>query len=195
MSLSFQKPMTRKRLPVFRIRYIAPPCDAALLMALMRAWWSGTSVAAMAQMHGLSARRVRAILRSVGCCAQSGRGQGVAPDSRRSVPQQRTQAALAMMGHFRFAQLTVRQRAAVAWTATGLSSRDIAKRMGLTGQRVRMLVAAAGNRLRRHTQRAIPPVALPPSPPPVNENIPMPAVCWDGVVEALTGQWPENTES
>ena len=76
-----------------------------------------------------------------------------------------------MLMHPMVPHLTVRQRAAVAWTAQGLSSAEIGKRMGLTGQRVRYLLVSAEARLRRYSNRSY------------RSQTPMPELCWDGVLD------------
>jgi hypothetical protein len=94
-----------------------------------------------------------------------------------------------MLLHPKASRLTVRQRAAVAWTAMGLSSRDIAKRMGVTGQRVRSMLTAVEMRLRRHTPRPADPDTI------ATDHSPMPTLRWDGLLESLTGQSPANQEN
>lgn len=157
-------------------------------LALLECWWNGWSLQQMGDAQGITRARVAAILREVGC--RAGRCPDQAqrhPDSRRPVPAPRIARARALLAHPKVARLTVRQRAAIAWTALGLSSRDIAKRMGVTGQRVRCLLVSSEARLQRHTPRPV-------SNEPPTDNTPMPALCWDGL-EPLTGQTPENQET
>jgi len=157
-------------------------------LALLECWWNALSLRQMADAHGITRARVAAILREFGC--RAGRCPDQAqrrPDSQRPVPAQRIARAQAMLAHPKVARLTVRQRAAIAWTALGLSSRDIAKRMGVTGQRVRCLLVSAEARLQRYTPH-------PTTNETPTDNIPMPALCWDGF-DPLTWQTPENQET
>ena len=162
--------------------------DAQRLLAMMQGWWTGLSLAALAKTHGITRGRASQILQSVGC-RTGARCEQVTPDSRRSGPPERAADAMAMLGHWRFTRLTVRQRAAVAWTATGISSRDISKRMGISGQRVRMLMVSARARLLRPK---LSPNNLKES---MKNNTPIPAMCWDGVIESLTRPLPQNPEN
>ncbi|MHB1158463.1 MAG: hypothetical protein ACYC26_16690 [Phycisphaerales bacterium] len=161
----------------------------------MVCWWEGWSLTRMAREYGISRARVAAILAQVGCRAGQqpdrlfrGRGRGRCPDSRRGVPAARVTQARAMLMHPKAPRLTVRQRAAIAWTAMGLSSRDIAKRMGVTGQRVRSMLIAADMRLQRHARR-------PPDHDIVlTDHTPMPTLRWDGLLKSLTGQHAAHLE-
>jgi transposase len=66
-------------------------------------------------------------------------------------------------------RLTVRQLAAVAWTAQGLMSRDIAKRMQITPQSVLQLLVVAQRRMEQRAKRqehpADPETSVPELPP------------------------------
>lgn len=160
-------------------------------LALMVCWWEGWSLARMAREHGISRARVVAILQQVGCRAgqRPNRAQ-CSPDSRRGIPAARVAQAHAMLLHPKAARLTVRQRAAIAWTAMGLSSRDIAKRMGVTGQRVRSMITSAQMRLHRHAS-----APAPGNPDSIlTDHTPMPTLRWDGLLKSLTGQLPAHQE-
>jgi len=161
--------------------------------SLMFCWWEGWSLARMAFEHGISRARVAAILAQVGCRASQRpnrlfRGRGRCPDSRRGVPAARIAQARAMLLHPKAPRLTVRQRAATAWTAMGVSSRDIAKRMGVTGQRVRSILTVAEMRLHRHASAPAGPDTL------LTDNTPMPTLRWDGLLKSLTGQHAAHLE-
>jgi len=163
-----------------------PEAKIAKLLALMAAWWEGWSLARMASVYGLSRSRVAVILRSVGCKAGAARGGRSERRGRRRaskttphrIPQNRIANVRTILAHPKAARLTTRQRAAVGWTALGLSSRAAAERMSITPQRVRNLLAAVEVRLRRQRRRDTP--VLPGN---TSDQLSALALCWDGWIE------------
>ncbi len=120
------------------------------LLAMMARWWEGWSLAQIAREHGVRRQRVAAILAGVDCTRLRWcRADQDRPDSgRRAHPLQIAQARQALLERYAH-RLTVRQRAALAWQASGLVQVDIARRMGTTPQNLRNLQVAAHRRLER----------------------------------------------
>jgi DNA-binding CsgD family transcriptional regulator len=146
------------------------PKTIARLLDLMARWWNGESLAQMASVHGISRQRVRAILQRVGCKQALRSAKHLQrPDSSHRPPPARVEMANRILAHPRVHRLTVRQLAAVAWTAQGLMSRDIAKRMQITPQSVLQLLVVALRRLEQRLQRqehpADPETSAPELPP------------------------------
>lgn len=123
------------------------------LLGMMDLWWRGWSPARMARQVGVSRQRVATLLASVGCTrAAWHRAEHDRPDSGRRALADQVARTRADLLDPQVARLTVRQRAALAWQASGLASVDIARRMGTTPQNVRNLQVAARWRLERLSQ-------------------------------------------
>ncbi|MCK6458178.1 MAG: hypothetical protein L6Q92_16820 [Phycisphaerae bacterium] len=120
------------------------------LLGMMARWWDGGSLAHIARECGVSRQRAAALLATVGCTrAARHRADHDRPDSGRRALAAQVARARADLLDPQAGRLTVRQRAALAWQASGLASVDIARRMGTTPQNVRNLQVAACWRLER----------------------------------------------
>lgn len=121
-----------------------PKPDPDRLLALVQGWWRGRSQADMAAEYGLSQQRVSAILRWVGCTqGLLHKAKRERPDSPRRALRNRIFEAQASLKHAGFERLTIKQRCAVAWQATGLTLVDIATRMAVTPQAVQQFLVGA----------------------------------------------------
>jgi DNA-binding CsgD family transcriptional regulator len=135
-------------------RNLTAPAALDRLLAMMKLWWEGQTVADIGRAHGVSRQRVAAILDRVGCTRASWRmTDHERPDSKRRVWRHGMEKARAALLHPLAYRLTVRQRAALAWQAQGLALPDIARRMRATSQNVRGLQIAAYWRLERLSKR------------------------------------------
>lgn len=129
------------------------------LLTLMRQWWDGQTLLAMAALHGISRQRVHRLLarvacnRRVWCKARRGRA------SARRASEQHITEAVEILSSPLSVRLTTRQRCALCWQAMGLVSLDIAARMAARPSNVRRMLAAARwrmERLKAKAERSIP---------------------------------------
>ncbi len=161
------------------LEVFTPSAKTQRLLDCLNCWQEGWSLRQIAQKFHISHTRVRTILHDVGCDVTLRMvADGELP--RHRVPAERVKQALAMLDHPRFTRLTRRQKSALAWTALGLTSRQIARRTGVTPQCVRAAFTAASFKLASHRQK-------PTGPPPAEESATaMPELCWDGLLEIDT---------
>ncbi len=105
---------------------------AERLLCTMRDWWDGCRVVEIAHEHGISRQRMYALLASVGCHWRLRRQKRVSryADPTWRPPAEDVARARAMVEHMGFRRLTVRQRGAVAWRASGLNLPEISERLG-----------------------------------------------------------------
>ena len=118
---------------------------AIRLREMMVQWWAGWSSGRIAKAHGLSQQRAHQILLNVGCTARVRRelqAGGSSSDERHPNRNEVIEAQV-MMESSAWPLLTVRQRAVVAWLASGFGMLAIAARIGGTPQSVRNLFIAA----------------------------------------------------
>lgn len=126
------------------------PSDPDRLPAMMARWWDGWSLTRIGHQYGISRQRVAALLAQVGCTRALWRkADRRTPDSRRTAPAGRVAAARQALRHPLAGDLTVRQRAALAWQSQGLVLSDIARRMATSPQNVRRHQVAGLWRLER----------------------------------------------
>ncbi len=117
---------------------------AERLCDLMAQWWAGWSLGQMARAHGISRQRAHYLLMSVGCAARlraqcgEARNEGARHHDRNEVIE-----AKVMMAGAAWPRLTLKQRAAVAWLASGMGTAGIATRMGTSQSGVCNLIEAA----------------------------------------------------
>jgi hypothetical protein len=98
---------------------------------MMDLWWNGASLRQIGLEHEISRQRVFVILSRVGCHGGMMRAADYGTfDSWRRAPAERVVEARAILANPRSCRLTVLQRGAIAWLATGLTTTDIARRMG-----------------------------------------------------------------
>jgi len=156
------------------------PKSIERLLDLMARWWNGESLAQMASVHGISRQRARAILQRAGCKqALRSAKHDRRPDSSHRPPPARVEMVNRILAHPRVHRLTVRQLAVVAWTAQGLMSRDIAKRMQITPQSVLQLLVVAQRRMEQRPQQQEHP-ADPETPAPE-----LPPIDWSALQQSI----------
>lgn len=144
-------------LPINRDRNLTATAALDRLLAMMKLWWEGRSMADIAGAYGISRQRVAAILARVGCTRALWRmTDHERPDTKRRGWRHGMEKARAALLHPLAHRLTIRQRAALAWQAQGLALPDIARRMRATSQNVRGLQVAAYWRLERLAKREMP---------------------------------------
>lgn len=149
-------------------RLLTDASSLARLLSLMAAWWEGQGLARMAASHDLSRQRVAAILARVKCtrAAWHRAGRDKPASKRRAVPNAVERARAALL-HPLEPKLTPGQRAALAWKAAELVDVEIARRMGITGARVRQHIIGGIWRLDRLARLAAKPPLEPPPAGPV----------------------------
>ena len=100
------------------------------LLHMMDLWWNGASLRQIGLEHEISRQRVFVILSRVGCRGGMMRATDYGTfDSWRRAPADRVVEARALLANPRSCRLTVLQRGAIAWLASGLTTTDIARRM------------------------------------------------------------------
>lgn len=125
------------------------------LFALMRSWWEGQTLSAMAKTQGLSRQRVNAILTRVGCTRRLWHAaRHDRADSPRHAAKADVLEARELLSGPHACQLTIRQRCALAWRAQGLVSVNIAKRMAVRPPTVRGMLISARWRMERFAAKA-----------------------------------------
>ena len=129
---------------------------AERLVAMMDAWWQGRTLREIGASHGITRQRVHVILSRVNCrggMRRAGADDG-SSDSRRRLPSELVVVLRAMLADPLSRRLTTLQRAAIAWGAAGLASRDVGRRMGRSAQVVRELQNSGRWRMMRLAWKA-----------------------------------------
>ena len=144
---------------------------AERLLAIMQSWWDAERVITIAKGHNVTRQMIYRVLSSTCCdwrirrCKRARRDDG---DVDR-LPESAVAEARSIVASPFFMRLTTRQRAVVAWRATGAGMWATARRMGSCPSVVRDTLISAMWKIDRLTWEAERPSARKAAPDPLPE--------------------------